>query len=84
MIFTDYYAEQSCTAGRSSFITGQCTLRTGLSKAGVPAASIGLQARDITIAQALKPLGYSTGQFGKNHLGDKNEFLPTPVNFDAA
>jgi arylsulfatase A-like enzyme len=82
MVFTDYYAEQSCTAGRSSFITGQCTLRTGLSKVGVPAAPVGLQARDITIAEALKPLGYATGQFGKNHLGDRNEYLPTVHGFD--
>jgi arylsulfatase len=82
MIFTDYYAEQSCTAGRSSFITGQCTFRTGLSKVGIPAAPIGLQARDVTIAQLLKPLGYATGQFGKNHLGDKNEYLPTVHGFD--
>ncbi len=82
MIFTDYYAEQSCTAGRSTFITGQATLRTGLSKVGVPAAPVGLQARDITIAQALKPLGYATDQFGKNHLGDKNEYLPTVHGFD--
>src|SRR5438105_8918075 len=77
MIFTDYYAEQSCTAGRSSFITGQATLRTGLSKVGIPAAPAGLQARDVTIAEALKNHGYATGQFGKNHLGDKNEYLPT-------
>ena len=82
MIFTDYYAEQSCTAGRSSFITGQATLRTGLSKVGVPAAPVGLQARDITIAEALKPQGYATGQFGKNHLGDRNEYLPTVHGFD--
>jgi arylsulfatase A-like enzyme len=82
MIFTDYYAEQSCTAGRSSFITGQATLRTGLSKVGVPGSPIGIQARDITIAEALKPLGYSTGQFGKNHLGDRNEYLPTVHGFD--
>ncbi|HEY7426718.1 MAG TPA: arylsulfatase [Gemmataceae bacterium] len=82
MLFTDYYAEQSCTAGRSSFITGQCTLRTGLSKVGVPAAPVGLQARDATIAELLKPLGYVTGQFGKNHLGDKNEYLPTVHGFD--
>jgi arylsulfatase len=82
MLFTDYYAEQSCTAGRSSFITGQCTLRTGLSKVGIPAAPVGLQSRDATIAQLLKPLGYSTGQFGKNHLGDKNEYLPTVHGFD--
>jgi len=82
MMFTDYYAEQSCTAGRSSFITGQATLRTGLSKVGIPAAPIGLQARDATIAELLKPMGYATGQFGKNHLGDKNEFLPTVHGFD--
>ena len=82
MIFTDYYAEQSCTAGRSSFITGQATLRTGLSKVGLPAATLGLQPQDITIAEALKPLGYATGQFGKNHLGDRNEFLPTVHGFD--
>jgi arylsulfatase len=82
MIFTDYYAEQSCTAGRSSFITGQCTLRTGLSKVGAPGSPVGLQARDVTIAQLLKPMGYATGQFGKNHLGDKNEFLPTMHGFD--
>src|SRR6187455_1917354 len=67
MIFTDYYAEQSCTAGRASFITGQATLRTGLSKVGLPAATLGLQPQDVTIAEALKPLGYATGQFGKNH-----------------
>jgi arylsulfatase len=82
MIFTDYYAEQSCTAGRSTFITGQSTLRTGLSKVGIPGALEGLQARDPTLAQLLKPLGYATGQFGKNHLGDRNEFLPTVHGFD--
>jgi arylsulfatase len=82
MIFTDYYAEQSCTAGRSSFITGQATLRTGLSKVGIPAAPVGLQARDATIAEMLKPLGYATGQFGKNHLGDMNQYLPTVHGFD--
>src|SRR5215813_2260125 len=82
MIFTDYYAEQSCTAGRSSFITGQCTLRTGLSKVGIPGATVGLQARDATIAELIKPLGYATGQFGKNHLGDRNEYLPTAHGFD--
>src|SRR5262249_35501919 len=82
MMFTDYYAEQSCTAGRSSFITGQCTLRTGLSKVGIPGATVGLQARDATIAELLKPLGYATGQFGKNHLGDRNDFLPTVHGFD--
>jgi arylsulfatase len=82
MMFTDYYAEQSCTAGRSTFITGQATLRTGLSKVGLPAANLGLRAEDVTIAEALKPLGYATGQFGKNHLGDRNEFLPTVHGFD--
>jgi len=82
MMFTDYYAENSCTAGRSTFITGQVCLRTGLCKVGIPGASVGLQARDITIAQALKPLGYATGQFGKNHLGDRDEFLPTKHGFD--
>ncbi|KGJ68397.1 putative sulfatase [Bradyrhizobium diazoefficiens SEMIA 5080] len=82
MMFTDYYAEQSCTAGRSSFITGQCTLRTGLSKVGIPGATVGLQARDATLAELLKPLGYATGQFGKNHLGDRNEYLPTVHGFD--
>ena len=82
MMFTDYYAEQSCTAGRSSFITGQCTLRTGLSKVGIPGSTVGLQDRDVTIAQLLKPLGYATGQFGKNHLGDRNEYLPTAHGFD--
>jgi arylsulfatase len=82
MMFTDYYAEQSCTAGRSSFITGQCTLRTGLSKVGIPGATVGLQARDVTLAELLKPLGYATGQFGKNHLGDRNAFLPTVHGFD--
>ena len=82
MTFTDYYAENSCTAGRSSFITRQTPKRTGLTKVGIPGAPIGLQARDITIAQALKPLGYATGQFGKNHLGDRNEYLPTVHGFD--
>lgn len=81
-IFTDYYAEQSCTAGRSTFITGQSTLRTGLSKVGLPGAPIGLQASDVTIASALKNVGYATGQFGKNHLGDRDEFLPTNHGFD--
>jgi arylsulfatase A-like enzyme len=82
MKFTDCYGEQSCTAGRSSFITGQSVFRTGLSKVGVPASPIGLQAEDATIAELLKPLGYSTGQFGKNHLGDLNKFLPTAHGFD--
>jgi arylsulfatase len=82
MLFTDYYAEQSCTAGRSTFITGQCTYRTGLSKVGLPGANLGLQAEDPTIAELLKPFGYATGQFGKNHLGDRDEFLPTNHGFD--
>ena len=82
MMFTDYYAENSCTAGRSTFITGQSPWRTGLSKVGIPGAPVGLQARDITIAEALKPLGYATGQFGKNHLGDRDEYLPTNHGFD--
>ena len=80
--FTDYYAEQSCTAGRSTFITGEVTLRTGMSKVGLPGADVGLQASDATMASALKDLGYATGQFGKNHLGDKDEFLPTNHGFD--
>src|SRR6516165_4004026 len=82
MRFTDSYGEQSCTAGRSSFITGQSVFRTGLSKVGMPGADVGLQAEDPTIAELLKPLGYATGQFGKNHLGDKDEFLPTMHGFD--
>lgn len=81
-LFTDYYAENSCTAGRSTLITGQSCYRTGLSKVGLPGIDIGLQARDITIAQALKPLGYATAQFGKNHLGDLNKYLPTVHGFD--
>ncbi|TCR61727.1 arylsulfatase [Bosea sp. BK604] len=82
MMFTDYYAENSCTAGRSTFITGQVCLRTGLCKVGIPGAAVGLQDRDITIAQALKSLGYATGQFGKNHLGDRDEYLPVRHGFD--
>jgi len=82
LIFTDYYGEQSCTAGRSSFITGQSVFRTGLSKVGLPGADLGLRAEDPTIATLLKAQGYATGQFGKNHLGDKNEFLPTLHGFD--
>src|SRR5829696_6919506 len=82
MRFTDSYGEQSCTAGRSSFITGQSVFRTGLSKVGMPAATTGLQAEDPTIAELLKPLGYATGQFGKNHLGDRDEYLPTVHGFD--
>jgi arylsulfatase len=82
MRFTDSYGEQSCTAGRSSFITGQGVFRTGLSTVGIPASPLGLQAEDPTIAELLKPLGYVTAQFGKNHLGDRNEFLPTVHGFD--
>ncbi len=82
MMFTDYYGEQSCTAGRSSFITGQSVFRTGLSKVGLPGAKEGLAAEDPTIAEILKPLGYATGQFGKNHLGDRDEHLPTNHGFD--
>jgi arylsulfatase len=80
--FTDYYGEQSCTAGRAAFITGQNPYRTGLTKVGMPGADIGLRAEDPTIATALKAQGYATGQFGKNHLGDKDEFLPTMHGFD--
>ena len=82
MIFTDYYGEQSCTAGRSAFITGQSVFRTGLTKVGLPGADLGLSKEDPTIAELLKPQGYATGQFGKNHLGDKDEFLPTAHGFD--
>ena len=82
MRFTDYYGDQSCTAGRSTFITGQSGLRTGLTKVGLPGAELGIQDRDITIAEVLKSKGYATGQFGKNHLGDKDEHLPTNHGFD--
>ncbi len=82
MMFTDYYGEQSCTAGRASFITGQSGLRTGLTKVGLPGATLGLRKEDPTIAEILKSEGYVTGQFGKNHLGDRNEFLPTVHGFD--
>lgn len=81
-LFTDYYAQQSCTAGRACFITGQNPIRTGLTKVGMPGATVGLQKEDPTIAELLKPLGYATGQFGKNHLGDRNEYLPTVHGFD--
>lgn len=80
--FTDSYGEQSCTAGRASFITGQSAFRTGLSKVGMPGAKVGIQPEDPTIAELLKPLGYATGQFGKNHLGDRDEYLPTNHGFD--
>jgi arylsulfatase A-like enzyme len=82
MIFTDYYAEQSCTAGRASFITGQSGFRTGLTKVGLPGAEIGMHDDDPSLAELLKPLGYATGQFGKNHLGDRDNHLPTNHGFD--
>src|SRR5580765_2468449 len=82
MMFTDCYGEQSCTAGRASFITGQSGFRTGLTKVGLPASPVGLQAEDPTIAELLKNHGYTTGQFGKNHLGDLNKYLPTAHGFD--
>jgi arylsulfatase A-like enzyme len=82
MLFTDAYGEQSCTAGRSAFITGQSVYRTGLSKVGIPASPVGLQAETVTIAELLRNRGYATGQFGKNHLGDLNEYLPTVHGFD--
>ena len=82
MLFTDYYAEASCTAGRANFITGQLPIRTGMTTVGQAGASVGLPAEAVTIATALKEMGYRTGQFGKNHLGDKNEFLPTVHGFD--
>ena len=81
-LFTDYYGQQSCTAGRAAFITGQTPFRTGLLKVGLPAAKQGLQDSDPTIAEFLKPLGYATAQIGKNHLGDRNEYLPTVHGFD--
>jgi len=81
-IFTDYYGQQSCTAGRAAFITGQSPIRTGLLKVGLPGAREGLSDKDPTLAELLKPMGYETGQFGKNHLGDRNEFLPTVHGFD--
>jgi arylsulfatase len=82
MKFTDYYAENSCTAGRAAFITGQSVFRTGNSKVGLPGAKQGLSAKDATIAELLKPQGYATAQYGKNHLGDRNEYLPTVHGFD--
>ncbi|MGB1439821.1 MAG: arylsulfatase, partial [Luminiphilus sp.] len=81
-LFTDAYGEQSCTAARSAFITGQHPFRTGLLKVGMPGAAIGISDKDPTIAELIKPMGYATGQFGKNHLGDKDEYLPTAHGFD--
>ena len=80
--FTDYYAEPSCTAGRANFITGELPIRTGLTTVGQAGASVGMPDQAPTIATALKALGYETGQFGKNHLGDRNEYLPTVHGFD--
>jgi arylsulfatase len=82
MMFTDYYGQQSYTAGRAAFITGQSPIRTGLTKVGLPGADLGLRKEDPTIAELLKPLGYTTGQFGKNHLGDKDEFMSTNHGVD--
>ena len=82
MIFTDYYGEQSCTAGRSSYITGQSVYRTGLSKVGLPGADLGMQIEDPNIPGLLKAYGYVTGQFGKNHFGDQDRHLPTNHGFD--
>lgn len=81
-LFTDWYGQQSCTAGRAAFVTGQSPIRTGLTKVGLPGADIGLRAEDPSVADVMKSLGYATGQFGKNHLGDRNEFLPTMHGFD--
>lgn len=82
VLFTDFYSEQSCTAGRSAFITGQHPVRTGLTKVGFPGSPLGLQKEDPTIAELLKNHGYATAQYGKNHLGDRNEYLPTMHGFD--
>jgi Sulfatase len=81
-MFTDWYGQQSCTAGRAAFVTGQSPIRTGPTKVGLPGADVGLRPQDPTVAEILKQLGYATGQFGKNHLGDKDEFLPTNHGFD--
>ncbi|MDJ0728970.1 MAG: arylsulfatase [Crocosphaera sp.] len=82
IMFTDFYGENSCTAGRATFITGQASIRTGLTKVGLPGVNVGLQKEDPTLAELLKPLGYRTGQFGKNHLGDLDQYLPTVHGFD--
>src|SRR5262245_630247 len=82
VLFTDHYAQQSCTAGRASFIMGQHPFRTGMLTIGMPGSKQGIQPGDITIAETLKPLGYMTAQIGKNHLGDRNEFLPTVHGFE--
>ena len=81
-MFTDFYGQQSCTAGRAAFITGQSPIRTGLTKVGMPGATLGIKAEDPTVGDFMKNFGYATGQFGKNHLGDRNEHLPTMHGFD--
>jgi arylsulfatase len=81
-VFTDWYGQQSCTAGRAAFITGQTPIRTGLTKVGLPGAELGLGPLDPSVADVLKTYGYATGQFGKNHLGDRDEHLPTAHGFD--
>src|SRR5205814_4486205 len=81
-LFTDFYGQQSCTAGRAAFITGQSPIRTGLTKVGLPGARLGLSAEDPSVGEFMKNFGYATGQFGKNHLGDRNEHLPTVHGFD--
>ena len=83
-LFTDHYGQPSCTAGRAAFITGQMPIRTGMTTIGFPGATRGIQKEDASLAEVLKSQGYATGQFGKNHLGDRNEFLPTVHGFDAA
>src|SRR5437016_7969451 len=82
MLITDYYAEASCTAGRANFITGELPIRTGLTTVGQAGSPLGMPAKAPTIATALKAIGYATGQFGKNHLGDRNAFLPCVHGFD--
>src|SRR5215472_4380803 len=82
MLFTDHYGQPSCTAGRAAFITGQLPIRTGETTVGIPGSTLGIQKEDPLLAEVLKPLGYATGQFGKNHMGDRNEFLPTVHGFD--
>src|SRR5262249_31173486 len=82
MLFTDHYGQPSCTAGRAAFITGQLPIRTGMTTVGIPGSKLGLQKEDPTLAEVLKSQGYATAQFGKNHLGDRNEFLPTVHGFD--
>ncbi|MGH9552631.1 MAG: sulfatase-like hydrolase/transferase, partial [Terriglobales bacterium] len=82
ILFTDHYGQPSCTAGRAAFITGQNPIRTGMTTVGIPGSTRGIQKEDPTLAEVLKSVGYNTGQFGKNHLGDRNEHLPTVHGFD--